>query len=77
MYEILAEATERAKTEIMVEVLRVEEERRVNKIAMILDGRDQARAGLFASLSDVIARLKVKDMLPADIDVASSDVANS
>lgn len=68
LYETLAQATGRAKNEIMVEVLRIEGERRVKELAMILDGRDQARAGRVSSLAEVIARFKSKGMLRADFD---------
>ena len=77
LYETLAQATGRAKNELMVEVLRVEGERRVSEIAMILDGRDQARAGRLSSLADVIARFKAKGMLPADFDLTTEDTAST
>jgi len=37
LYETLARATGRAKNDVMVEVLRVEGQRRVNELALILD----------------------------------------
>ncbi len=77
LYETLAQATGRAKNEIMVEVLRVEGERRVSEIAMILEGRDQARAGRLSSLADVIARFKAKGMLPADFNLTTDDTASA
>jgi len=73
LYETLAQATGRAKNEIMVEVLRIEGQRRLNEIAMILEGRDQARAGQLSSLADVIARFKAKGMLPAEFDLETDD----
>ena len=73
LYETLAQATGRAKNEIMVEVLRIEGERRVSEIAMILEGREQARAGRLSSLADVVARFKAKGMLPADFDLLTDD----
>lgn len=69
LYETLAQATGRAKNDIMVEALRIEGERRVNELAKILEGRDQARAGRLSSLADVVARFKAKNMLPADFDI--------
>ena len=77
LYETLAEATGRAKNELMVEVLRVEGERRVSEIAMILEGREQARAGRLSSLADVVARFKAKGMLPADFDLTTEDTASA
>lgn len=69
LYETLAQATGRAKNEIMVEVLRAEGERRVKELALILEGRDQARAGRVSSLAEVVARFKAKGMLPPDFDL--------
>ncbi len=66
LYETLAKATGRAKNDLMVEVLGIEGRRRVEELAMILEGRDQARAGRLSSIDDVVARFKAKDMLPAD-----------
>jgi len=80
LYETLAQATGRAKNEIMVEVLRNEGQRRVNEIAMILEGRDQARAGRLSSLADVVARFKARSMVPADFELEndeSDDAANA
>ena len=69
LYETLAQATGRPKNDLMVEVLQVEGQRRVNEIAMILEGRSQARAGRLSAINDVVARLKAKGMLPADFDL--------
>lgn len=73
LYEVLAQATGRAKNEIMVEVLRSEGERRVNELAMILEGRDQARAGQVSSLVDVVARFKARKILPSDFEVGTDE----
>lgn len=73
LYETLARATGRAKNEIMVEVLRIEGQRRVDEIAMILEGRDQARAGRLSSLADVIARFKARGMLPAAFGLGADE----
>ena len=73
LYETLAQATGRAKNDLMVEVLRTEGQRRVDELAMVLEGRDQARAGRVSPLEDVVARLKAKGMLPADFDLDQQD----
>jgi hypothetical protein len=61
----------------MVEVLRMEGERRVREIAMILEGREQARAGQLSSLEDVVSRFKSKGMLPEDFDITTDDTASA
>ena len=71
LYETLAQATGRTKNEIMVEVLQIEGERRVRELAMILEGRDQARAGRLSALVDVAARFNAKGMLSAEFDFGS------
>jgi predicted transcriptional regulator len=63
--DTLAEATGRAENDLMVEVLRVEGQRRVDELAMVLEGRDQARTGRVSSLSHVVARFRARGMLPA------------
>jgi predicted transcriptional regulator len=73
LYETLAQATGRAKNDLMVEVLRSEGQRRVNEIAMILEGREQARAGRLSPLDDVVARFKAEGMLPADFELSTDD----
>ena len=73
LYETLAQATGRAKNDIMVEVLRVEGQRRVDELAMVLEGRQQARAGRLSPLEDVVARFKASGMLPAEFDLAMDD----
>ncbi len=73
LYETLAQATGRAKNDLMVEVLRIEGQRRVNEIAMILEGREQARAGRLSPIAEVVARFKAKGMLPADFDLDADD----
>jgi predicted transcriptional regulator len=72
LYETLAQATGRAKNDLMVEALRVEGQRRVDEIAMILEGRVQARAGRLSPIGDVVARFKAGGMLPADFDLDSA-----
>ncbi len=69
LYETLAQATGRAKNDLLVEVLRVEGERRVREIAMILEGREQAGAGRLSPLDDVVTRFKTKGMLATDFDL--------
>jgi predicted transcriptional regulator len=73
LYETIAQATGRTKNDVMVEVLRAEGERRVEEIAMILEGREQARAGRISSVEDVVARFKQRGMLPPEFDVNTSD----
>ena len=73
LYEVLAQATGRAKNDLMVEVLRSEGQRRVDEIAMILEGREQARAGRLSPLSDVVARFKIKGMLPPDFALGTDE----
>ena len=75
LYETIAQATGRAKNDLMVEALRAEGERRVAEIAMILEGRAQARAGRLSPIEDVVARFKQRGMLPADFDLDSDDDA--
>ena len=71
LYETLAQATGRARNDLMVEVLRAEGQRRVDEIAMILEGRDQARAGRLSPIEGVVARFKARGMLPADFDLGT------
>ncbi len=73
MYDILAQATGRAKNDLMVEVLRTEGQRRLDEIALILEGREQARSGRLSPLNDVVLRLKSNGMLPADFELDSDD----
>jgi predicted transcriptional regulator len=73
LYETLARATGRAKNDLMVEALRVEGQRRVDELAMILEGRDQARAGRVTPLADVVEEFRAKGMLPADFDLNKPD----
>jgi predicted transcriptional regulator len=75
LYETLARATGRAKNDVMVEVLRVEGQRRVNELALILEGREQAHAGRLSPIADVVARLKTKGMLPSDFDLDAGDAS--
>jgi predicted transcriptional regulator len=73
LYETLAQATGRARNDLMVEVLRTEGRRRVDEIAMILEGRDQARSGRLSPLDEVIARFKAREMLPADFTLSPDE----
>lgn len=73
LYETIARATGRTKNDVMVEALRSEGERRVHEIAVILEGREQARAGRLSSLEDVVARFKQRGMLPAAFDLTAED----
>jgi predicted transcriptional regulator len=73
LYETIAQATGRAKNDLMVEVLRLEGQRRVQEIAMILEGREQAHSGRLSSIEDVVARFKERGMLPADFDLAADE----
>lgn len=73
LYETLAQATGRARNDLMVEALRMEGQRRVDELAMILEGRDQARAGRVSPIEDVVERFKAKGMLPADFDLNQPD----
>jgi len=69
LYETLAHATGRARNDLMVEALRIEGQRRIGEIALILEGRDQARAGRLSPLDEVIARFKAGGMLPSGFDI--------
>jgi hypothetical protein len=40
---------------------------------MILEGREQARAGRLSPLDDVVARFKAEGMLPADFELSTDD----
>jgi predicted transcriptional regulator len=73
LYETIAQATGRTKNDVMVEVLRTEGERRVQEIAMILEGREQARTGRLSSIEDVVARFKQRGMLPLEFDLSADD----
>ncbi len=73
LYETIARATGRAKNDLMVEVLRHEGQRQVREIALILEGRDDARAGRTSPIADVAARFKERGLLAADFDLDASD----
>ena len=73
LYETLAQATGRAKNDLMVEVLRIEGQRRVDELAMILEGREQARAGRLSPIDVVVTRLKANGMLPTDFHLGERD----
>jgi len=73
LYETIAQATGRTKNDVMVEVLRVEGQRRVNEIAMIIEGREQARVGRLSPIGDVIDRFKAKGRLPVSFDMEKDD----
>jgi predicted transcriptional regulator len=73
LYETLAQATGRARNDLMVEALRVEGQRRIDDIALILEGRDQARAGRLSPIDDVVARFKARRMLSADFTLDAED----
>jgi predicted transcriptional regulator len=73
LYETLAQATGRARNDLMVEVLRTEGQRRVNELALILEGQEQARAGRLSPLADVVARFKARGMLPDTFDLDAND----
>jgi predicted transcriptional regulator len=73
LYETLALATGRAKNDVMVEVLRAEGQRRVDELALILEGRDQAKAGRVSPIANVVQRFKAQGMLPSDFDLEGSD----
>ena len=77
LYETIARATGRAKNELMVEALHAEGQRRVQEIAMVLEGREQARAGRLSPIKDVVARLKARGMLPADFDLDAAETADA
>ena len=74
LYETLAQATGRARNDLMVEALRIEGQRCIGEIALILEGRDQARTGRLSPLGDVIVRLKAGGRLPADFDIEAGEV---
>jgi predicted transcriptional regulator len=74
LYETIAQATGRAKNDLMVEALLVEGQRRVNEIAMILEGSAQARAGQLSFIEDVVTRFKDRGMLPAAFDLNANEV---
>ena len=73
LYETLAQATGRARNDLMVEALRTEGQRRIDQLALILEGRAQARAGRLSPLGDVVTRFKAQGMLPADFDLERDD----
>lgn len=65
-YETLSQATGRTRNDLMVDALRVEVERRLREVAMILEGLEQARAGRTIAIEDVVAEFKQDGILPAD-----------
>jgi predicted transcriptional regulator len=75
LYETLARATGRTKNDVMVEVLRAEGQRRVDELALILEGGAQARAGRQSPIADVVARFKTKGMLPSNFNVDAGDAS--
>jgi predicted transcriptional regulator len=77
LYETLARATGRAKNDVMVEVLRAEGQRRVNELALILEGREQAQQGRVTPIEDVVQRFKAKGMLPSSFDLDGTDVTTT
>lgn len=77
LYETIAQATGRTRNDLMVEALRVEGQRQVDEIAMILEGRAQARAGRLTSLEEVVARFKARGMLAADFDLDGGDAGEN
>lgn len=72
LYDTLAQTTGRARNDLMVEVLRAEGERRINEIALILEGREQARAGKLRPLSEVIERFQAKGMLSPEFELGDT-----
>ena len=77
MYETIARATGRARNDLMVEVLRQEGQRRIDEIALVLEGREQARSGQLSPLEDVVARFKEHGMLPAGFELNATDVTDA
>jgi predicted transcriptional regulator len=73
LYDTIAQATGRARNDLMVEALRLEGQRRVREIALILEGREQARAGRLSRFDDVVARFKDRGMLPPDFTISMDD----
>jgi predicted transcriptional regulator len=73
LYETIAQATGRARNDLMVEALLIEGRRWVNEIAMILEGGVQARAGQLSPIEEVLARFKDRGILPDSFDVHVSD----
>ena len=77
LYETIAQATGRAKNELMVEALRAEGQRRVHEIARILEGREQARTGRLSPIEDVVAQFKQRGMLPEDFELTAEDLVDA
>ena len=73
LYETISRATGQTRNDLMVEALRLVGEQKVRDIAMILEGRDQARAGRLTPIADVVARFKAQGMLPADYSLADEE----
>ena len=68
-FETLAQATGRSRNDLMVDALRMVGERKMHELAMIQEGREQARAGLLTPIEDVVADFKRRGMLPADFSL--------
>jgi len=68
LYETLSRATGRARNDLMVEALRLEGQRRIDELALILEGGEQARTGRTSPLEDAVARFKARGMLPVDFE---------
>lgn len=73
LYDTLARATGRARNDLMVEALQREGQRRIAEIAMVLEGREQARAGRLSPIDAVVARFKGQGMLPPDFTLAQEE----
>jgi len=62
-FETLAQATGRSRNDLMVEALRLVVEHKTRELAMIQEGREQARAGHLTPIDDVVADFKRGGML--------------
>ncbi len=68
-FETLARATGRSRNDLMVDALRMVGEHKLHELAMIQEGREQARSGRLTPIEDVVADFKRRGMLPTDFSL--------
>jgi len=68
-FETLAQATGRSRNDLMVDALRMVGEHKMRELAMIQEGREQARAGRLTPIEDVVADFKRRGILPTDFSL--------
>ncbi len=74
MYPTLSQSTGRTRNELMVEALHEVAEQKLQEIAMIQKGLEQARQGHAIPIEDVVAEFKRKGMLLMDFVLGTDEV---